>query len=298
MRVLIVDDHELIRRGIRSLLSTEPMWVICGEAVDGRDAVTKAKELQPDVIVMDISMPKLNGLEATREIRVALPQTEVLIVSQHENREMVREAILAGAKGYVVKSCVSRDLLQALGKVSLHQSSFDSGEPEAGKMNFDAQEILQRSAALELALQDSEQRYRALITAISEIVWRTDANGRILFISSRWFELTGQSEAEALGWGWIEVVHPEDRERLTHAWEHAVSTLEEYSQEWRMITRDGEPRHLATRAIPIRGDGGAVREWVGVVFDIHQRRLAEDALRATTAQCQQVTDLRRKSHKT
>ena len=277
MRVLIVDDHELVRRGIRSLLSTEPMWVICGEAVDGRDAVSKAKELKPDAIVMDISMPNLNGLEATREIRMAFPQTEVLIVTQHENREMVRQAILAGAKGYVVKSSLSRDLLQALAKVSQHQSSFNTGEPELEKTNMDAQEILQRSAALELALRDSEQRYRALITAISEIVWRTDAHGRLLFISSRWFELSGQSESEALGWGWTKAVHPEDRERIRRTWEHTALTLEEYSQEWRMITREGEPRYLATRAIPIRGDDGAIREWVGVVFDIHERKVAEDA---------------------
>jgi PAS domain S-box-containing protein len=281
MRVLIVDDHQLIRQGIRSLLVEEPGWVICGEAVDGRDAVAKAKELKPDVIVMDISMPNLNGLEATREIRMACPQTEVLIVTQHENREMVRQAILAGAKGYVVKSCLSRDLLQALTKVSQHQSTFETGELEPWTTNMDAQEILQRSAALEVALRDSERRYRALITAISEIVWRTDAHGRLLFISSRWFELSGQSESEALGWGWIKAVHPEDRERLTRTWEHAILTPEEYSQEWRMITREGEPRHLATRAIPIRGDDGGVREWVGVVFDIHERRLAEDALRAT-----------------
>jgi PAS domain S-box-containing protein len=278
MRVLIVDDHQLIRQGIRSLLAEEPGWVVCGEAVDGRDAVTKAKELKPDVIVMDISMPNLNGLQATREIRMAFPQIEVLIVTQHENREMVRQAMLAGAKGYVVKSSLSRDLLQALAKVSQHQSSFDVGEPDTGNADIDAQEILQRSAALELALRDSEQRYRALITAISEIVWRTDAHGRLLFISSRWFELSGQSESEALGWGWTKAVHPEDRERLTHTWEHAILTLEEYSQEWRMITREGEPRHLATRAIPIRGDDGAVREWVGVVFDIHERKVAGNAL--------------------
>jgi PAS domain S-box-containing protein len=279
MRVLIVDDHELVRRGIRSLLSTEGRWFVCGEAVDGRDAVVKAKELKPDVVVMDVSMPNLNGLEATREIRVALPQTEVLIVSQHENREMVRQAITVGAKGYVVKSSISQDLLQALAKVSQHECCYSSAAVEGGKTNIDEQEILQRSAALELALRDSEQRYRALMTAISEIVWVTDANGRLLFISSRWFELSGQTESETLGWGWTKVVHPEDRERLVRAWEHAVLTQEEYNQEWRMITREGEPRHLATRAVPIRGDDGAVREWVGVIFDIHERKLAEDARR-------------------
>jgi DNA-binding NarL/FixJ family response regulator len=122
MRVLIVDDHEVVRRGVRSLLQTQASCDICGEAVDGQEAVEKATQLKPDVIVMDVSMPNLNGLEATRQIRRILPHTEVLILSQHETAEMVQQAINAGALGYVVKSSIARDLLTALQKVGRHQA--------------------------------------------------------------------------------------------------------------------------------------------------------------------------------
>ena len=124
MRVLIVDDHEVVRKGVRSLLA-QSRYEVCGEGVDGEDAIEKARHLKPDVIVMDVSMPKLNGLEATRQVLGILPDAEVLILSQHESPEMVREAFNAGARGYVVKSSIAKDLLVALEKVSRHEPFFD-----------------------------------------------------------------------------------------------------------------------------------------------------------------------------
>jgi DNA-binding NarL/FixJ family response regulator len=118
MRLLIVDDHEVVRRGVRSLLLEQSEFEVCGEAVDGQDALEKTRELDPDLIVMDVSMPRLNGLEATRQVRSMLPKCEVLILSQHEHPEMARQALKAGARGYVVKSSVSRDLIAALTKIS------------------------------------------------------------------------------------------------------------------------------------------------------------------------------------
>jgi DNA-binding NarL/FixJ family response regulator len=97
LRVLIVDDHDVVRRGVRSLL--ESHCEVCGEAVDGRDAFDKACQLKPDVILMDVSMPHLNGLEATRLIRGVLPDCEVLILSQHDSPQIMREALKAGALG-------------------------------------------------------------------------------------------------------------------------------------------------------------------------------------------------------
>jgi signal transduction histidine kinase len=125
MRLLIVDDHEVVRRGIRSLLADHNRWEVCGEAVDGQDAVDKARELKPDLIIMDVSMPRLNGLEATPIIRSVLPDCEVLILSQHESPQMIQQALKAGARGYVVKSSVARDLLVALETVIRHEPFFD-----------------------------------------------------------------------------------------------------------------------------------------------------------------------------
>src|SRR5579863_2148281 len=163
MRVLIVDDHEIVRRGVRSLLLSQANCDVCGEAVDGQDAVEKAKELRPDVIVMDVSMPNLNGLDATRQVRRILPQTEVLILSQHDSSEMVRQAFQAGARGYVVKSSISRQLVAALDKVSRHEPFFDNSAAETATSStpLGMRDILQRSAALEQALRESEELYRS-----------------------------------------------------------------------------------------------------------------------------------------
>lgn len=117
-RILIVDDHEIFRRGLRSLLESRPEFEILGEAGDGLQAIEKASELKPDLIVMDVSMPQLDGLQATRQIRKKLPQTKILILSQHDSSHMLSAALEAGANGYVIKSQVSRCLLSALDAVS------------------------------------------------------------------------------------------------------------------------------------------------------------------------------------
>jgi DNA-binding NarL/FixJ family response regulator len=112
-RIMLADDHEIVRHGLRALLQAQPTWTVCGEAEDGREAVSKALELKPDLVVLDIGMPNLNGLEATRQIRAALPATKVLILSLYESEQMVREVFEAGAAGYLLKSDASRHLAKA-----------------------------------------------------------------------------------------------------------------------------------------------------------------------------------------
>lgn len=120
IRILVADDHPVVRRGLKTLLSMQPDWEIVDEAVDGADAVDKTDKLRPDVVVLDITMPKLSGLEACRLIRRKMPQCEVLIVTQHDSPHMMREAREAGALGYVVKSNASRDLIAAVEALSRH----------------------------------------------------------------------------------------------------------------------------------------------------------------------------------
>ncbi len=120
--ILIVDDHPAVRAGLKNLISNRPGWTICGEATNGEEAVELALKCKPSAIVMDISMPGMNGLEATRRIREHLPSTEILIVSQHDSDAVVLEAQRAGARGFVVKSHLSADLLPALEAALLHSS--------------------------------------------------------------------------------------------------------------------------------------------------------------------------------
>jgi PAS domain S-box-containing protein len=120
--ILIVDDHAAVRAGLRNLISTRAGWHICGEAADGEQAVSLALQLKPSVVVMDISMPGMDGLEATRRIHEHLPSAEILIVSQHDSDHVVSEAQRAGARGFVVKSHLSADLLPALEAALRHSS--------------------------------------------------------------------------------------------------------------------------------------------------------------------------------
>ncbi|MGA2603503.1 MAG: response regulator transcription factor [Verrucomicrobiia bacterium] len=126
LRILIADDHEVVRAGVRSLLEGQPDCEICGEAVTGRQVVALAQQLKPDIAIMDITMPELNGLEATRQIRKAAPTVQVLILSVHESEELVREILDAGAHGYVLKSDAGRELAAAIHALRKHETFFTS----------------------------------------------------------------------------------------------------------------------------------------------------------------------------
>ena len=126
MRILVADDHEVVRHGVRALLEARPGWQVCAEAVDGREAVEKAKRLQPDVIILDIGMPGLNGLDAARQILKAAPKSGILILTMHESEQVVREVLAAGARGYVLKSDAGRDLVNAVEAVGRQRIFFTS----------------------------------------------------------------------------------------------------------------------------------------------------------------------------
>ena len=126
INILIADDHEVVRRGVKDLLQARTDWRVRGEAATGRDALSKAKLLKPDVVVLDITMPDLNGFETTRQIVKALPQTEVLVLTMHESNQVVRDALIAGARGYVLKSDAGRDLIAAIDSLTRHRPYFTS----------------------------------------------------------------------------------------------------------------------------------------------------------------------------
>jgi DNA-binding NarL/FixJ family response regulator len=124
MRVLVVDDHETVRRGVCSILEARKDVEICGEASNGQEAVEKTSELNPDLIVLDVTMPVLDGLSAARQIRTILPEVPILILSMHEGKSIVREAQQAGVQGYVTKSEAANVLLKAVDAVLQGQTFF------------------------------------------------------------------------------------------------------------------------------------------------------------------------------
>ncbi len=292
MRVLVVDDHEVVRRGVRSLL--ESPYDVCGEAVDGLDAIEKARQLTPDVIVMDVSMPRLNGLEATRRLRSLLPECEILILSQHEAPEMARQALKAGARGYVVKTSMARDLISALAKVSRREYFFDPAILEqTPSAHIDVQEILQRSAAFEKALRDSEARLRkladyqsAVMNNMAEGLYALDENGLLTSINQAGEAILGWTKEELLGKKMHDVTHYKHSDGspfpasecpgLRVVREGAV--LREYEDTF--IHKDGSFVPVVFSASPLMEDGKIAGVIVSFRDDSEQRHAREALLSA------------------
>jgi len=123
LRLLVADDHDVVRKGVRTLLEEQPGWEVAAEAADGREAVEKAKLVQPDVTILDLSMPELNGLEAAREILKTVP-TKVLILTMYDSDPLIRQTLEAGARGYLLKSDAGRDLVSAVDALRRNKTFF------------------------------------------------------------------------------------------------------------------------------------------------------------------------------
>lgn len=126
IQILIADDHDIVRAGVRLLIERELGWEICGEAANGREAVAMAEKFKPDVAVLDITMPELNGLEAARQIKRRIPQVEVVMLTAHENEDLVHQVFDVGARSYIVKTEVTKHLIPAIRLACAHKSFFTS----------------------------------------------------------------------------------------------------------------------------------------------------------------------------
>ena len=134
LRILIADDHEVARKGIRVLLENQVGWEVCGEARDGREAVEYASRLKPDVLLLDIGMPNLNGLDAARQILAMTPEARILILTVHDSEQVVREVLAAGARGFLLKSDAGRDLVAAVEALQHRRTYFT---PKVEQMMLD-----------------------------------------------------------------------------------------------------------------------------------------------------------------
>src|SRR5207249_337805 len=130
VRILIADDHAIVRRGLRALVESQQGWEVCAEASNGRDAVESVEQFKPDIAIVDIGMPELNGLDAARQILKSSPQAEVLILTMHQSEEVVAEVLGAGARGYVLKSDADQNLVAAIDALLQHKPFLSSNVTE------------------------------------------------------------------------------------------------------------------------------------------------------------------------
>ena len=126
LRILVVDDHDVVRQGLRALLENHSGWEVCGEAATGPEALDKSQTLKPDVVVLDVAIPELNGLEVGRRIRKARPETQLLMLTMYESEDLVSEVLKLGARGFILKSDAGRDLVAAVEALSQHRPYFTS----------------------------------------------------------------------------------------------------------------------------------------------------------------------------
>lgn len=168
LRILIADDHDIIRRGLRQLLMAKPGWEICGEAKTGREALTLAEQLKPDIIVMDISMPELNGLEAARQLQKNSPQIGILILTMYFTDQLVREVIDCGARGYILKSDADKELVNAVEALANRRTYFTR----------EASEILLNGYSRPDVVLDSKATARNRLTAREREIVQLLADGK------------------------------------------------------------------------------------------------------------------------
>jgi DNA-binding NarL/FixJ family response regulator len=165
VRILLADDHKVVRQGTRALLSAVPEWEIVGEADNGRDAVSLTAELKPDIVILDISMPELNGLDATRQIKKKSPETEVLIFTGQETEELVHDVFDSGARSYIMKTDAADHLIDAIKALSEHKHFFTSRISEIVFARY-----IQEKGTLEGAREKSRitDREREIVQLLAE----------------------------------------------------------------------------------------------------------------------------------
>ena len=164
VRILLADDHDVVRRGLKELLEEQVGWQVCAEAASGREAVERAVQTRPQVAVIDFSMPDLNGIEATRRIREMAPDTEILIFTMHESEELIRAALLAGARGYLLKSEASRQLIPAVESLAKHKPYFSGRVSEVVLEGF----LKEGQTAPAMASDRLSSREREIVQLLAE----------------------------------------------------------------------------------------------------------------------------------
>jgi PAS domain S-box-containing protein len=256
-RILLADDNADMRAYVERLLGTR--WPV--EAVgDGRSALARAQASTPALVISDVMMPGLSGVELLTALR-ADPRTRavpVILLSARAGEEARLQGLAAGADDYLVKPFGARELIARVdATLALARLRADSS----------------------VALQASETRYRSLAEASAQVIWSADPAGSFNAPSRSWEAYTGQCWEEYRAFGFVEAIHPDDRQRTLAIWEDCLKRQEPCVAEYRLRRTDGQYRHVLARGVPVRNSGGWVTEWVGTVTDVDDQRSAETRLR-------------------
>jgi len=265
-----VDDHELVRRGVRSLLAARSDFEVCGEAVDGRDGVDKAQQLKPDVVVMDVGMPNLNGFDATRLIRNAFPGIGVLILSQDESPETVKEAFRAGALGYVAKANISEQLQNAVKAVS-YGKEFVTERLNSGNHKMDPNQIT--------PVQHAQPKLAAIVESSDDAIISKDLNGIISSWNTAAERIFGYSAQEAIGQPITIIIPPELHEEEAQILKRLRNGERIEHFETVRVTKAGKRINISLTVSPIKDSSGRVTGASKIARDITESRTIGKELR-------------------
>lgn len=272
LRILIVDDHETVRRGVRVLLSSRRDWVVCGEAGDGFEAVEKAKRLRPDVVLMDISMPRMDGVEATRIIRREVPESRIIIVSQNDPVVASSQAAEIDAGGYVNKADLARDLLPALESLLADRSG------EKAKKARRATDTPRRGVSERMQAERAGDLLAAIVDSSDDAIVSKTLDGVITSWNNSAERMFGYKREEAVGQH-ITLIIPEDRR------DEEVKIAERLRRGERVdhfetvrVRKDGTLLDISLTISPVKDVAGRVVGASKVARDITERKQVEQAL--------------------
>jgi PAS domain S-box-containing protein len=289
--ILIADDHAMFRRSLRALIESQPEWRVCAEAADGKEAVEKAIAFKPQVILMDVSMPEMNGLEATRIIRKKAPECQTLVVSQNDPQLMKKAAQQAGAIGFIHKATLSQDLIRVIrdlvrdddgggpdGANNMHSASARRSGETAG--NESAPESAERTSAdLERKLRLDAEMLASIVTSSDDAIISKNLDGIIKTWNKGAERIFGYTAEEAVG-NPITMIIPRDR------WDEEITILARLRRGERIDhfetirqRKDGTLLNLSVTISPLRDATGHVIGASKVARDITQQKRAEEVLR-------------------
>jgi PAS domain S-box-containing protein len=285
LRILIVDDHEIVRQGMRSLFALRANWEVCGEAVDGLDAIDKARQLKPDVILLDVSMPRLNGLDAARAIRKEVPSSEIVIVSQHDASHMRQKAIEVGARGYVAKSELSRELLVAIDGILRERTETPVSQQERLSQSSPYASGAAKTASLsgkasdQTPAEDAETRLAAIEENCDDAIMFEDLGGMITSSSAGAQRMFGYSSAEARGKPATIIIPPhlyDEDSRLRQCLRKGERI--EHHQTVR-VAKSGKRIEVSLTMAPVTDSRGKIVGVCKIARDITGQKQVEHALR-------------------